>query len=476
MSLKIQAIVLFSAIFLMAVACVKMPPRIIDEDETNTEEEVDASYLYPFDTENTNIVAEISILTNENVNPELFELEIPPLKYNKSWLFLFTQDDCSHSAYSRTWASIHGKPLSESYFYDAVHLIADDLPPDAYCLNKTLGSTDGAGNEVRFSFTTTLAPEWDYMNAEITINKGYTENYYRFYMKNGLVWTDVLEMLNYGTGIAFRDVNTDKTNSDSIRKHFDRAQTIILQKLSGRGCKMLAEPDGNKEYITAASAYEPIQTMVAQEGAVTLYPFQVKDDLQKILLERTLFSSVGNIKTAIENQLKLKKEDRIAIHAELHRTSGDWTDFLLWLNYNYGKDGDDSVWVPNMEEYYEYNYYRIHSTMTKSVEDKTLKITISIPSGQYFYYPSITVNVKGLKKAQITSVTAGDPVTGLSYGEYEDGTMINIDCRKHLMEHAIHYVEKYEKNKTASNARDAKYFVNMLKASSKKNALLGRID
>ncbi|WP_367329707.1 hypothetical protein [Sphingobacterium multivorum] len=56
--------------------------------------------------------------------------------------------------------------ILKEYYYDIERLEADDLPPNSYTLGKTLGSTDGFGNEVLFHFTTTLAPEWDFMDAQ----------------------------------------------------------------------------------------------------------------------------------------------------------------------------------------------------------------------------------------------------------------------------------------------------------------------
>ena len=32
------------------------------------------------------------------------------------------------------------------------------MPPDTYSFGKALGSTDGTGREVRFSFTTAISP------------------------------------------------------------------------------------------------------------------------------------------------------------------------------------------------------------------------------------------------------------------------------------------------------------------------------
>jgi len=465
----------FKIIFLVVVLismsyCVKFPKRV-----PVIKEEIEKAYIYPFNNEVKNATAELSITTDGSIDLNDLIVEIPYLKYNKSWLFLFTQDDCRQDAFSSTWAAINGKPLSPKYYYDIDHLRSNDLPPDVFTMAKTLGSTDGTGNEVRFSFTTTLAPEFEWMSTKPNVKKNYKGDFYRFFMKSGLIWKDVREMLNYGVGIAFHDVNTESVNSiDSILKHYILSQKIIKDSLNGRGCKALAEPNGNKSYVEAAKRYNSIQTMTAQSGTEVLYPFKVNEELNKVLLGRGFFSELL-IKDAIIAQLSLKKEDREAIHVGVHGTGTLWAETLLWLNDTYGKDGDDSVWVPNLEEYYEYNYYRLNSSISKRVSGNTLIITVALPSGEYFYYPSVTVNVKGLNKSNITLLTTNSQVTGMSYGNYDKGVMVNLDCRKFLVERATFFVEKYEKNKTNTNLADARYFVNPLKESTIKTGLLNRI-
>ncbi|MDD3061788.1 MAG: hypothetical protein PHG27_05795 [Massilibacteroides sp.] len=443
------------------------------------------AYLYPFGNEVQSPTFEITVETDGTMDLSPITAEIPSLKYNKTWLFLLTQDDCKHAAYSRMWAAINGKPVSDTMviddttyglFYDAAHLFLGDIPPGSYSLGKTLGSTDGAGNEVRFHFSTTLAPEWEWMHARTDVDKGFTDNYYRFFMKSGLIWDNVKEMINYGTGIAFHDVLTEAVNNaDSILAHYRLSQDSILKNLNGRGCKFLAEPNGNKTYITAAKNYDLIQTITLQNGGVKLYPFQVKEDLTGMLVERYFYSPDENLKQKIQTLLTLPKEDRLAIAVGVHGTGREWVDFLTWLNDNYGKDGDDSVWFPNQEEYYEYNYYRIHGTVKTTIDKHVLNISVTLPSGKYFYYPSITLNLKGLAKEKIRTVKTNDIVTGLSYDNYVEGTMINVDCRKFLAEHAEHYVEVFEAKKTDSYLSDALYFVCQLKDSKKKESLLERL-
>ena len=475
MKKKYLYILTFCWLSIFTFSCIKQ----IDLSVKDGQYPIQFSYTYPYNYETKNTVAEIIVYTHSKINKNAIRAEIPHLKYNKSWLFMLTQDDCKQAAYSSTWAAINGKPLSRSYYYHAPHLAGKDLPPDSYFLGKTLGSTDGTGNEIRFAFTTTLSPEWNWMNEKTSVKPEYKKEFYRFYMKKGLTWTDVKEMTNYGVGIAFHNlaVNNEK-NAEILLRQYPNAQDSILKYLNGRGCKTLAEPDDNKAYVTAALEYPPIQTMVAQAGTVKLYPFKVTDDLHNVLIERWFNDSPNYFKPLIEEQLQKPKEERMAIYIGVHGTDSGWVNFLLWLNDNYGKDGDDSMWFPSQEEYYEYNYYRTHGAapQIEVIDETTLKLTVDLPSGQYFYYPSVTVNLTGLKKQDIVSIETDNAVSGLSYADFEDKLMLNIDCRKYLTEHATHFVEQYENDKSnASNKADALYFVNMLKDSQKKTELLNRI-
>lgn len=468
--------------------CIKMPKG--GETDTGGPDGSDfpppsaAEYLYPFGDEPRHVTAELTLTFAPETDLTDAEAVIPPLKYNKSLLLLLTQDDCKQAAFSTTWAAINGRPLSDTYYYTAAHLRGGDMPPDTYGFGKTLGSTDGTGREVRFAFSTTLSPEWEYMDAEATVKPGYTDNYYRFFMQKGLMWGDVREMLSYGVGIAFHDVNVDRESKnlpDSILRHYGLSQDIILDRLAGRGCKMLAEPDGNKTYVTAAMSYDPIQSIVEQSGGETLRPFAVEDDLLKTAFNRG-FWKPKEIPGVIEAQLALPVEEREAVNIGVHGTDRSWSEMLLWLNNTYGKDGSDCVWMPSFEEYFEYNYLRRHAVLTQRVEGNTLHLTVSLSGGLYFYFPSLTVNLRGVDPAACTAVEGGAMVTGLSWGvcaeAVGDGEVLalNIDCRHALAEHAEHFVELYEKHSTAANRADARCFVEMLKDSERKQALRRRIE
>ena len=315
-----------SAILLLT-GCVKMPKPGTQnpEEPDNPDSPPPAEYLYPFGDEPGQITAEIALSFEPGTDLSAARIEIPPLKYNKSLLLLLTQDDCKQAAFSTTWAAINGRPLSDTYFYNAPHLRGGDMPPDTYSFGKALGSTDGTGREVRFSFTTAISPEWDYMDDKAVVRPGFTENYYRFFMRAGLMWDDVTEMLNYGVGIAFHDVNTLSVDvPDSIRAHFVSSQRIILDRLAGRGCKMLIEPNGNKAYVAAAEGYDPIQTIFLQSGGEKLRPFAVNGDLLRTRIERGLWLPAA-IPAVIEAQMARPVEEREAVNVGVHGTDRFWS-------------------------------------------------------------------------------------------------------------------------------------------------------
>ena len=468
-----------------------------DKDKYNgknqTKEQIvvcEPDFFYPFDKEVPQINTKLTIHTRTKLpeNIEGMRTEIPPLKYNKSWLFLLTQDDCKQAAFSCTWAAINGQPLSDSYFYDLAHVQAGDFPPDSYYLGKTLGSTDGAGNNIRFSFTTTLSPEWEYMDKTTTVHKGYKDNFYRFYMKDGLFWGNVKEMLNYGVGIAFHDLrvdNADKNNEDVLLNHLDKAHEIIQNKL-GRDCKMLARPDGNNTHISAGKRATYVQTMTTESEGLKLYP-ALTSDLYKVVIDRSFYNSSekdpqstqDKIKEVVINELAKAEEDRAAICVGVHGTDREWANLFLWLNDEYGKDGKDNMWMPSQEEYYEYTCYRRDGQISvRRIDDNTLELTIEANGGSTFCYPSVTVNLYGIETKDIASIDTDENTTGFSYADFKEKgcVMMNIDCRKYLTEHAENFVKRYEANPTVkANKDDALYFVSMLKESDKKSELLKRI-
>jgi hypothetical protein len=426
------------------------------------------------------------------VDLDKVDVEIPFLKYNKKWLFMLTQDDCKQAAFAFTWAAFNGWPVPNFYgdrllYYNYVQGLLYDIPPSATKNRSPMVMSDGAGNDVRFSFLTTLFPQASWINAYVNTNlTAPSTDRYRFYMKSGLVWGDIIGMVNYDTDIAFHDVDvTDVNDVAQVQKGYTVVQDSVLKRLSGRGMKVLAEPNGNKTYLHAAENYAPIQISTAQTSGdgittVKLKPFQIgDDDLKNKTVERWFPNAIADVQTRIDTELAKPVEERSAIFLGVHGTDPDWVAFWQTLSDNYGRAGDDSMWFVSYEQYYEYNYNRVNAVIRKEIDGNTLRVTVEFPGGEYFYYPSTTLNLVGLDAAHVQSVTSNDAVTGLSFAGYDEGYMLNIDCRKGLATRAEHFTQQYETEDNSSlrtlYQRDALYFTNMLKDGDTKTSLLNRL-
>ena len=94
---------------------------------------------------------------------------------------------------------------------------------------------------------------------------------------------------------------------------------------------MLAEPNGDKNYIKAALRYDKIRTLCAQSGATKLYPFQENGDIEQVVIERAFYdppegSGLTNpdmIKAAISRKWKSKRRAG-AISIGAHNTDTGW--------------------------------------------------------------------------------------------------------------------------------------------------------
>lgn len=466
-------------------------------------------WMYDFGDEVTNPTTTIKIVTDGTVDLNSLNVEIPPLKYNKELLFLLSQDDSRHSTLCYTWAMLNGRPFGSdtryeeehAYFYHIEELLFFDMHDHPYVMpSKTLGCTDGAGNEVRFNFTMTVMPflggfgvdhNYDISSSTLLDNLYDSETKTRLVYKgndSSISWNDVRYMANYGVGVSLHDADIPVTlvhDLPVIARGLADIQEQIADSLNGRGTKMLCEPNGNRSYLDAVlqNPNLGIKVLTAQENAdLFLVPAQVHGDLDKSTIFRD-FRSFGANKSWVDmcdNAMAIDFDNRPAVSIGVHGTCASYVyTWFKGINDKYGKDGSDVIWMPSQEEYYEYNYYRQHAQIEKKIDGNTLELTVTLPTENSFYYPATTLNLVGVDMQHIVSIEADDVTTGMSYANYHasygDGVMINIDCRKFLIDLARHYVEDYYTKYQSGyiyNKWDAIYFTKMLKPGATRDYLL----
>lgn len=419
----------------------------------------------------------LDIVIPDAVNPDSIKIEFPALKYNKKMLVSFTTDDANASSFCRIWAGVNGRPVSNK-FYHANHLAAGDIPDSIVdaTLDKTLGYTDGCGNERRFTHGVAI---WPYCQANGNIMMDTTNpvapeatNTYRF-MTPYLQWGDVDMMLKYGCSIYYHNIGTEIFGSDKevnnviagLKADCERAIARV-----GRGIKVLARPDGNNVFITAAARSPHILMSVAENSpAEDIFPLE-SPLLFKSVGSRFFPSASGSateqdvVKTKFAEEYANAEEQRKWFHFCCHTATLNWVNLLVWFNDNYGKDGSDDIWFTTIDEYYEYDYIRKNAIVRQSVNGNALHLDIYLPKGQYFYYPDFTLLLAGI--TQVGNIIANDEkITGLSYAVNDGRLMLNISANQNLLQLAEEFTSNYESTRQSVWKNDALYIVGQLKES-----------
>lgn len=419
------------------------------------------------------VYIKIPLLQDIDVND--IQIYFPSLKYNKSFAYSYTFDDCTAMAYGKAYCTINKKWVDNCRYFHVNQKKTAGFTP-----SKTLGYTDGCGNEHRFAFGISIWPDMhtayidDFMNPSNKIVDG---NYPH------LVWNDIIAPIDFGCDIYFHDVNTNGDNSvDGILKGLKSSQKITEEKL-GRKMKVLSRPNGNNDYITACRQYDDIVFM-ATEGVTDIgipplinIAFDNDIDLNKAIqyrrnAERT--PSVGELMSLIDEKALSKTYTWIHDFSHGPENFQFILDLFTTINDKYGKDGKDCIWFASLDEIYEYNYIRNNYIIEKSVSNNVLTLKFSCPSSNFpnelQFHRDFSVIIKGVTSLSTTDISFGKNVYGLSMAKQNnDSWMINIDCNKSLLDKAERYTSVFEKEQSTSTKEDALYFVNRLNDNLRKS-------
>ena len=417
---------------------------------------------------------ELDIASTDSIDPGSVAISFPVLKYDKKMLVSLTTDDANTSSFCRVWAGINGRPVSNS-FYHANQLDAGDIPDSIVdtTLEKTLGYTDGCGNERRFTHGVAVWPHCQnggrvMMDTESPVDPT-ANNTYRF-MSPYLQWIDVKMMLKYGCSIYYHNIGTEIFGSDSVVNNviagLEADCTRSIERV-GRGIKVLARPDGNNVFVTAASQSPHILMSVAESSpAENIIPSSLPNLYNAVGLRFFPVASGSNteqdaVKSQFITEYAKAKDQRKWFHFCCHTATLDWVNLLVWFNDNYGKDGSDDIWFTTIDEYYEYDYIRKNTIIKKTINGSTLHLSIYLPKGQYFYYPDFTLLLDGV--TQVGSIVTDDKVKGISYAIKDGKLMLNVNASAKLVELAEEFTAKYESTRQDVWKNDALYVVAQLK-------------
>ena len=395
----------------------------------------------------------IDITIPDGIDINQVDATFPPLKYNKNFIFSYTFDDCPVSAYNLAFTTINKKWVDDKELF---HYGSEKTT--GYFPEKTLGYTDGCGNERRFGLGLALWP-----NLGNTWVNQFMESI--SYLK----WEDLPPMLDFGSSLYFHNVDQRKwgtTDADQLLYGFDEDEAKVIMQ-TGRGMKVLMRPDGNDVYVDAGLAYEDI-VMIGVEKYGEIYNYYPKDpdfNPYKAVQTRHYFTKELSEKESTYQMVQDAHNSTNGrwIHFFSHGAAKHVLDHFLRLNDDYGKDGDDSMWFATLDEVYEYWYFRKNHTMTKSISGRTITFDIEIPVEKYFYFTDFSLLLSGISESYGLTINTSDNVYGLSYGPDGDALLVNINFNSALKDNVEKYLSKYELSGEQEDKDDVLYFLRQLK-------------
>ena len=443
-------------------------------------------------------VVEFDIELPDSVDKQAVSLEVPPLKFNKKMAFSYITDD-SYAIYQYIFSAINKRLVAKDFKLPdgrvlCYHLGMQGRPEfDRYVSNGYYPEhfaqcTDGAG--VKHRYATTVSAWGDklkdqYIGQDVGMQWPWTsEKEFKFYFDFGF-------MCAYHDLIGY-DIDTVNTQEEFDKCMADTA--ALFNEYVGRVPKLMVEPNGDHKYISFSRNNDIVQMISAQSGDPSIqkaYPFKSDFSLAKedVTVER-LFA-YGSDMTADNDNPQYAQDlldilsgfnaetDRNTIYwliGSAHRSS-HWEAVLIKkIHELYGDIGNDSLWFPTLEEFFEYWYMRENTLSVKTVTETGIHYRMYVPKGANFFFRDLSVLISGISSLEGVSVTSGDNVYGTSFGINDGKLLVNLDFNPLLMERVNKYVEAFEADYNKEYVYDnAYYFVQMLKPGLKE-PYLARIN
>lgn len=426
----------------------------------------------PLQANTTHKIITFEVTVPTGVDASAVSLEFPKLKYNKKIVFSWINDD-TYSIWNNIFALANkkyrsnesgtnqwnGKIQNFSFHMDSKKGVWGST---GAVPSKFLEYTDGTG--IKHRFATSVAAWYDKLGDRDT----------NAWIQNPYVGAKEMRyMQDFGYTINYHNLkNYDDTGQSNFNISLSNDSVNFLS-LIDKTPKIMVEPDRNHNYITYGKNNSTIQMQIAQNDICNMvYPFRPDFtlDKNKVTVQRYFINVSGMDEEHILSRLAtlhtLPVEQREWMIIGCHNIYYNSFDFET-IEKLYGASGDDSIWFPSVDEFFEYWYMKEKTIVKKETEGKKIRFTLDIPVENNFYFQSISVLLNGISNINGISLTSGNNIYGTSFGISDNKLLVNLDFDESLPEKAERYTSIYEKEKTTEAYENAMYFVSQLKPEFK---------
>ena len=193
-----------------------------------------------------------------------------------------------------------------------------------------------------------------------------------------------------------------------------------------------------------------------------------------------LFRSAINTQYANDMIAKLDEFNNMTDKSQIywligsaHRSAYWETVMLQQIHEKFGDIGLDNLWMPSLDEMYEYWFMRNNTMTSKIITDTGIKFKMYVPKMPNFFYRDLSVLLSGIDSKEGVTVTSSNNVYGTSYNINENNKLlVNLNFDEKLMQRVNKHVEAFEADYNADYLYDnAYYFVQQLKEGLKEGYL-----
>lgn len=410
------------------------------------------------------------------------------VKYNKKFPLVITSDDMGKTELTNNWAEVNGYPNVNNtidlgiqpggtkflaapykkYYTQHESQDVDDYEPMTY--------TDNVGKEQRYRMTSAIMPYDVNSNNYAKINA-----------------EDAKLMLRTGWSFAQHDV--DNTSSvDAISEAMTTNNTTWKESV-GTEIKVMVEPNGNHDYLTAGRQNSGVCWNIFQNAA-TGHPFNSRA-INDWTHNRTNWTAAGV--STLPTTFSSKPEGGYArSFFQGHESewmnevnNADGSQIIIGGTHGLGDEikqhlrtaanVKDNAWVASADEVWE--YYHIYNNVKigdATFTDGKLTFDVQVPTYKKNQYRELTLNIPGLTGGSEPTFTGTTtPVTG-GYKQTTDasiGYTMNIGMETSINQHIGELMNIYRDDQTNEFVkRDIQYLIDQLWDGSSKTTYQNRLD
>ena len=442
-------------------------------------------------------MVELNLSVPIGIDPSTVNLTFPKLKYNKPNVASLTVDD-SHSIWNNVFSVINKRWVdNEQYSFfdptsgDREFIYHKDCSyqgytkTNGYYPTKNLEYTDGAGVYHRFGVSVATWA-WDLgLRDEIAgiFIPWVTAREVRFMQDfgNSFNYHDIHGIVTYA---AAHEGSTDV--SQELFNQYVKTDADAFLALTDRIPKILQGPNGDPNYIYLARLCPEMQynMELANRGTDSVCsPFLPFNNIhlldkksEKYLVQRFFLQGDYTFeawKNDIIQQGSVAESARKWTILGMHRPARDLTKYGIINALNdieaaVGVSGDDSIWFPSIDEFYEYWFMTQYAQINKIIDGQNIKFKIWVPANKNFWYKSISCLLSGITELTGIDISSSENCPGTSCVINNNQLLVNLDFNTDLISKAEKYVSIFEETPTKEYAfEDAQYFVQMLKVGVK---------